>query len=117
MSTRITLIVGLVLVLLAVVFSAAVYDRLPDRMATHWGVNDEVNGTTPRFWGAFLMPVIALAMLGLFLLIPAIDPLKANIATFRPIFNAFIVAILAFLTYLHLLTVLWNLGYQGFRMS
>ena len=117
MSTRITLIVGLVLVLLAVVFSAAVYDRLPDRMASHWGVNDQVNGTTSRFWGAFLMPVIALAMLGLFLLIPAIDPLKANIATFRPIFNAFIVAILAFLTYLHVLTVLWNLGYQGFRMS
>ncbi len=117
MSTRLTLIIGLVLILLAVVFSLAVYDRLPDRMASHWGLNDEVNGTISRFWGAFLMPIIALGMLALFLLLPLIDPMKANIATFRPIFNAFIAAILAFLLYLHVLTIVWNLGYQSFRMS
>ncbi len=117
MSTRSTLIIGLILVLLAVAFSAAVYDRLPERMASHWGVNDQVNGTISRFWGAFLMPVIALAMLALFLLVPLIDPMKANIATFRSTFNWFIVAILVFLMYLHVLTVLWNLGYQSFRMS
>ncbi len=117
MSTRLTLIIGLVLILLAVVFSLAVYDRLPDRMASHWGLNDEVNGTISRFWGAFLMPIIALGMLALFLLLPLIDPMKANIATFRPIFNAFIAAILVFLLYLHVLTILWNLGYQNFRMS
>ena len=117
MSTRTTLIIGLVLVLLAVAFSSVVYNRLPERMASHWGVNDEVNGFTTRFWGAFLMPIIAVAMLALFLLVPLIDPMKANIATFRPIFNGFIVAILAFLLYLHVLTILWNLGYQSFRMS
>ncbi len=117
MSTRLTLIIGLVLILLAVTFSLAVYNRLPDRMASHWGVNDEVNGTMTRFWGAFLMPLMALGMLALFLVVPSIDPLKANIATFRPIFNGFIVALMVFLLYLHVLTVLWNLGYQGFRMS
>ncbi len=117
MSTRTTLIVTLLFVLAAVVFSLAVYSRLPERMASHWGVNDEVNGTISRFWGAFLMPVISLGMLGLFLLIPAIDPLKANIAKFRPFFNAFIAVMMAFLLYLYVLTMLWNLGYQGFRMS
>ena len=117
MSNRFTVIVGLALILIAVAFSAAVYNRLPDRMASHWGFNDEVNGTTSRFWGAFLMPLIALAMLALFLVIPSIDPLKANIATFRPIFNAFIAAIMVFLFYLHVLTMLWNLGVQGFHMS
>ncbi len=117
MSTSLTLIIGLILILLAVVFSLAVYDRLPDRMASHWGVNDQVNGTISRFWGAFLMPIIALGMLALFLLLPLIDPMKANIATFRPVFNAFIAAILAFLLYLHVLTMVWNLGYQSFRMS
>lgn len=117
MSTRLTLIVGLVLVLVAVVFSLAVYNRLPDRVASHWGVNDEVNGYTSRFWGAFLMPIIAIVLLALFLVIPLIDPLKANIATFRPIFNGFIVAIMVFLLYLHVLTVSWNLGFQSFHMS
>ncbi len=117
MSTRTTLMIGLALIALALVFSLAVFNRLPDRVASHWGINDEVNGTMSRFWGAFLMPVMALGMLGLFFLLPAIDPLKANIAAFRPIFNAFIVAILVFLLYLHVLTILWNLGYQNFRMS
>ena len=117
MSTRLTLTISLALVLIAVVFSLAVYNRLPDPMASHWGLNDEVNGHTSRFSGAFLMPIMAIVLLGLFLAIPLIDPLKANIATFRPIYNGFIVAIMVFLFYLHLLTVSWNLGFQGFRMS
>ena len=86
-------------------------------MASHWGVNDQVNGTMSRFWGAFLMPLMSLAMLGLFLLIPAIDPLKANIAQFRGPFNLFIVLMIVFLTYVHGLTIAWNLGYTGFQMS
>lgn len=117
MSTRFTLILGLAIILIAVVFSAAVYSRLPDRMASHWGFNNEVNGTISRFWGAFLMPLISLGMLALFLLIPNIDPLKANIATFRSIFNGFILAIVVFLLYLHVITIMWNLGYQSFQMS
>jgi uncharacterized membrane protein len=117
MSTRTTLVVSLVLILIAVALSGAVYNRLPERVASHWDANDQVNGTMSRFWGAFLMPLIALAMLALFLVIPGIDPLKANIAAFRSTFNAFIVAIIVFLVYIHVLTILWNLGYHGFRMS
>ncbi len=117
MSTRTTLIVSLVLILIAVALSGAVYNRLPERVASHWDANDQVNGTTSRFWGAFLMPLITLAMLALFLVIPGIDPLKANIAAFRSTFNGFIIAIIVFLLYVHVLTILWNLGYRGFRMS
>src|SRR5512141_1132398 len=117
MSTRATLIISLVLILIAVAVSAAVYNRLPERVASHWGADDQVNGTMSRFWGVFIMPLIALAILVLFLVLPAVDPLKANIATFRSMFNGFIVAMMVFLLYLHLLTIAWNLGYQGFRMS
>jgi len=117
MSTRITLMVSLALILVAIVFSLAVYNRLPEQMASHWGMNDEVNGTVSRFWGAFLMPIVSLAMLGLFLLIPSIDPLKANIARFRGIFNGFIAVMMVFLFYIHILTMLWNLGVQNFKMS
>lgn len=117
MSTRTTLIVTILFVLVAVAFSAAVYGRLPEQMASHWGVNDQVNDYTSRFWGAFLMPVISVGMLALFLLIPNIDPLKANIAKFREFFNTFIVLILAFMLYTHFLTIFWNLGYQNFKIS
>ncbi|MGZ3618845.1 MAG: DUF1648 domain-containing protein, partial [Ktedonobacteraceae bacterium] len=77
MSTRLTLIITLTLILVAIAFSLAVYNRLPDPMASHWDINDQVNGHISRFWGAFLMPVLSISMLGLFLLIPSIDPLKA----------------------------------------
>ena len=117
MSNRSTLIISLVLIAAAVALSLAVYGRLPQPMASHWGTDDQVNGTISRFWGAFLMPVMAIAMLGLFLLIPLIDPLKANIAKFRGLFNAFIALLMAFLLYVHVLTILWNLGLQSFRMS
>ena len=117
MSTRTTLFITFVLIALQVVFSAAVYNQLPVQMASHWGVNDQVNGTISRFWGAFLMPLLSLGLLGLFLLIPGIDPHKANIAQFRGAFNLFIVLMTAFLTYVHGLTLAWNLGFTGFQMT
>jgi uncharacterized membrane protein len=56
-------------------------------------------------------------MLVLFLVIPSIDPLKANIAKFREAFNLFIVLIIGFMLYVHSLTLAWSLGYQDFKMS
>lgn len=117
MSTRTTVVLTLLMVGVAVGISLAVFGQLPERVASHWNINDRVDGTMPRFWGAFLMPLITLAMLGLFLLIPVVDPMRANIATFRRPFNVFIVLIVAFLLYVHVLTILWNLGVQTFRIS
>lgn len=116
MSTRLTLTLSLLLIIGALVLGAVLWSRLPDPMASHWNANDQVDGYISRLWGVLLMPLIALAMLGLFLLIPQIDPLKANIATFRSTFNLFILLFILFLSYLHTLTLLWNLGYH-FRMS
>jgi uncharacterized membrane protein len=93
------------------------WDRLPDSMASHWNVNDQVDGYMSKFWGVFMLPLITLGMLVLFLVMPAIDPLKANIAQFREAFNLFIVLIVAFMIYIYGLTLAWNLGYTGFKMS
>jgi uncharacterized membrane protein len=93
------------------------WNQLPDPMASHWNVNDQVDGYMPRFWGVFLLPLIALGMFVLFLVIPSIDPLKANIAQFREAFNLFIVLMVAFMIYIHGLTLAWNVGYTGFKMS
>jgi uncharacterized membrane protein len=117
MSTRTTVVLAFVMIAAAVILSLGFYSRMPEQVASHWNVDDQVDGTMPRFWGAFLMPLITLVMLGLFLLLPLIDPMKANIAAFRRPFNAFIALIVAFMLYLHVLTTLWNLGLQSFRMS
>jgi uncharacterized membrane protein len=69
-----------------------------------------------KFWGIFLMPTITIALMGLFLVIPHIDPLKANIAKFRGVFNWFIVVFVAYMLYVHGLTLAAALGYQ-FNMT
>ncbi len=117
MSTRLTLSITIVLLAVFLVGGLAVWKFLPDPMASHWNVNDQVDNTMPKFWGVFLMPILAVGMFVLFLVIPHIDPLKANIAQFRQAFNLFIVLILLFLGYIWILSIAWNLGYTNFRMS
>ena len=117
MSTRTTTILVLVMLIGATIAGLLLWNRLPEQVASHWNINDEVDGYMSRFWGVFLMPLITLGMLVLFLVIPAIDPLKANIAEFREAFNLFIVLIVAFMLYVYGLTLAWNVGYTGFRIS
>src|SRR3990172_2155610 len=117
MTTKLTITIVLVLIVASIFIGLALWNQLPDQMASHWNENDQVDGTMPRFWGVFMMPLIALGMLGLFMIVPAIDPLKANIAQFRGTFNLFIVLMIVFLLYVHGLTIVWSLGYQNFRMS
>ena len=117
MTTKTTSIITLVLIALALLAGAVLWNQLPDQMASHWNADDQVNGYMPKFWGVLMMPLITLGMFVLFLVIPNIDPLKANIAQFRESFNVFIVLIVAFMLYIHGLTLAWSLGYQGFKMS
>ncbi len=117
MSTRTTLIISSVLIVAAILAGLLLWNQLPEQMASHWNVNDQVDGYISKFWGVFLMPLVTLGMLVLFLVVPSIDPLKANIAQFREAFNLFIVLIIGFMLYVHSLTLAWSLGYQGFKMS
>ena len=117
MSTRTTTILVLLMIIGAIIAGLLLWDRLPDQMASHWNINDQIDGYMPKFWGVFMVPLITLGMFVLFLVIPSIDPLKANIAQFREAFNLFIVLIVAFMLYIYGLTVAWNLGHTGFKIS
>jgi len=117
MSTRTTTIIILLMLLIGTAVGLLLWNRLPDQMASHWDINDQVNGYMPKIWGVFMMPLIVLGLSVLFLVIPNIDPLKANIAQFRETFNLFIVLIVAFMLYIHGLTLVWSLGYTNFKMS
>jgi uncharacterized membrane protein len=117
MSTKNTTLLVILIIGVATFAGLFHWNDLPDPMASHWGMNNEVNGTMSKFWGVFLMPIITFAMFLLFLVIPSIDPLKENIAKFRETFNTFVVFIVLFMLYIYGLTLAWNLGYTGFQMS
>lgn len=116
MSTRTAFLLILILILGATLSGLILWERLPQQMASHWNAANEVDGYTSRFWGVFLMPLISLGLAVLFFVIPQIDPLRENIQHFRRIFNGFIVSIIAFLLYLHILSLVYNLGIR-FPMS
>ena len=117
MTTKTTIIITLALIAASILASAYLWDRLPEQMASHWNINDEVDGYTSKAWGVLLVPLITAGMFVLFLFVPSIDPLKANIAQFRETFNLFIVFITVFMLYIHGLMLAWNLGYQNFKMG
>jgi uncharacterized membrane protein len=117
MSQKTTLVIVVTLVLASLLAGVLLWNQLPDSMASHWGADDQVNGYISKFWGVFMLPLITIGMLLLFMAIPLIDPLKANIAQFRSYFNSMIALLTAFMVYVHGLTLAWNLGYTGFRMS
>ena len=117
MNTRTTIILVLLMIAAATLVGVALWNRLPDPMASHWNANDQVDGYMSKPWGVFLLPLVTLGILVLFLLIPNIDPLKANIAQFREAFNLFITLIVAFMLYVYILSLRWNLGYTDFGMG
>lgn len=110
MTTRTTTIISFILVAAATLAGILLWNRLPDPMPAHWNAAGEIDGYMSKFWGVFLVPIITVALLGLFLVIPHIDPLKANIANFIGIFNAFILAFVAYILYLYALTLFAALG-------
>lgn len=117
MTTKTTSMLVLLLIAVALAAGIVLWNQLPEQMASHWNVNDEVDGTMPKFWGVFLMPLVTLGMFVLFITLPNMDPLKANIAQFRGMFNLFILLITLFMLYIHGLTLAWSLGVQNFKMS
>jgi len=111
-KTTIASIASIAVVILSFIIGTYLYFScpLPEKMASHWNIEGLVDGYMPTFWGLFLMPIISLILLALFIIIPKIDPLKANIAKFKSYYSTFIFAIILFLFYLHILTLVWNMG-------
>lgn len=98
------------IVILSFAIAVYLYPMMPDRVASHWNAQGQVDGYTDKFWGLFIMPLVSIALLLLFVAIPRIDPLKENIQKFRKTFDIFVILVLLFLLYLFGLTIIWNFG-------
>ncbi|MGH7625445.1 MAG: SdpI family protein [Gemmatimonadaceae bacterium] len=86
----------------AIVFSAIVYARLPATIATHWGINGEPNGYSSRPVGAFILPVMGLAIWGLMRGLPLVDPRRANYAKFQGTYDLVINLVVTLLVVVHI---------------
>ncbi len=116
MSTKTSLTISFILIVLAVIAGLLLASQLPDPMPSHWNAAGEVDGYMPRFWGIWLLPLMTAGITLLLAFIPFIDPLRSNIAQFRNLYNTFIVGFVAYMLYVYGLTLAASLGYQ-FNMT
>lgn len=97
-------------ILLSLIIGIYFYPRMPEKIASHWNAQGQVDGYMSKFWGLFLMPLLSMMLFLLFIAIPKIDPLKHNIEKFREYYDGFVVLIIVYLFYVYLLTIFWNIG-------
>jgi uncharacterized membrane protein len=85
-------------ILAQLIFGAAIYSQLPERVPIHWNINGQVDNTAGRLAGVLLMPAIAAGMWLLLLFLPRIDPRRAAYASFADTYQLIINALMLFLT-------------------
>jgi uncharacterized membrane protein len=98
------------LIVAAWLVSFALFDRLPERIPTHWGLDGQVDGWSGRTFGAFGMPAIMIAVWALCYWLPAIDPRRANYEKFRGTYDVVIASVLALMLVVHATVLAASIG-------
>jgi uncharacterized membrane protein len=101
--------VGLIALMFLVGFY--LYPLMPEMVAIHWGLSGEADGYGSRFMGLFLVPVISLLVFPFMLALPRLDP-SGGIEGFRGGYDWFVFGFLAYMGYVHGLSLAWNLGFR-----
>lgn len=111
LNLRIGIKLGWSIWVLTLLGTLIAYPFLPPIMATHFGLlHGGANGTMSAWRGAFILPLITLLVLLLFIAIPRIDPLKANIQKFRMHYDTFIALLMLFFAVIQTMLIARNLG-------
>jgi uncharacterized membrane protein len=94
---------GLVLLAIAWIASAALYPTLPRTLPTHWNIQGEPDAYGDKSWAAFLVPTLMLVMVGVFRLLPWLSPRHFEIEPFRGTSLFVMNVILAMMAFIHAL--------------
>lgn len=97
-------------VLFSFLASLYYYTALPDVIVTHWNAQGIANGSMTKELGLFLLPAITLVLFVFLKYLPRFDPFGKNYAAFQKEFDLFRLALVAFMTYTHLLVISFNLS-------
>jgi len=104
--------VGLGIVALLLVVTAAVYAQLPERMAIHFDASGQPDSFLTKPLAVALGPAIGIGTVLLFRILPVIDPLGANISAFKRYYDLLAVVTVGILAYVQGLVLAYNLGYR-----
>src|SRR5207237_6313301 len=85
--------------------------RLPPTVATHWNLKGVPNGFSSRLLAVSMIPLLILAMTGLFNVLPRLHPGPENHAKFIHVYWLIATAVLVFLAIAHVLVISSALGF------
>ena len=74
-----TLFITCAVILLPIIAGLLLWNRLPDRIPTHWGMGGEVDGWSGKGFAVFAMPALMLGIQLLCFFVTASDPKRGNI--------------------------------------
>ena len=69
----------------------ALFGRLPEQVPTHWGADGSVNGYGPRAM-TLILDILPLVLLGLFRIIPGMDPKGESYGKAGGLYRGFVIA-------------------------
>lgn len=104
--------IGFAVAAVAILASAVAWPHLPARVATHWNAAGEVDGYSPRWLAATMMPAMIVAFAGLARLLPKIDPRFVNYRRFIGTYWLIINGILVFIGAVHLVLLANGVGWH-----
>ncbi|MEO5511220.1 MAG: SdpI family protein [Longimicrobiales bacterium] len=102
--------IGLVVNVIMLCITAAVFSRLPAEVPTHWNLHGEINGTMAKFPGAFLASTMAIVVWFVLPLLRRIDPRRASYERFDATFYLVVNAVVLILAMIQGLTLAVALG-------
>ena len=88
-----------------------VYPYLPDLIPTHWGVSGEIDAYSDKSM-VFLFAFLPLALMGLFTVIPKIDPKKKSYQLHGKAYEIVVISMIFFMSALYFITTAVALGYN-----
>ncbi len=105
-----TEILSWILIAVALGFSLALYARLPESIPAHWNIHGRPDGFTSKPWGAFVVPIVMIALYLVFLVLPKISPRGYRFDSFLSVWEIVRTAILALMLLIHVLVLLAGTG-------
>jgi uncharacterized membrane protein len=100
------LMIGVLLTAAALMATVVAYPHLPSSVATHWDMDGQPNGYSPK-WAVFLTgPGLMAGMILLMYFLPWLSPRKFELDNFRSAYCRIMLIVICMLAYFHAL-VLW----------
>jgi uncharacterized membrane protein len=100
------------LIALLVALAAANWSSAPDRIPVHWGFSGQPDRFGGRFEGLLSMPLVAIGIYLLLLLLPRVDPGRANYPAFAGTYATLRLAVLVMIAAIDVMILLAMRGHH-----